>query len=160
MKKIITTAAILWLAGFAGGAIANAGGFALFDPAHPEIVTGAFTDLKGHTDAGVSLGLITYSEWCPLAIGGSLGRSLGGPSVAIGTSVNLLPVIQAAAWLGIDALWPDSEKFKNLKALIYPAETGTPDIKMSFGPHFIYVFNDGLHGKGMWTLFYGAAWHF
>ena len=80
--------------------------------------------------------------------------------MALGTSVNVLPVIQAAAWIGIDALFPGSEKFANLKSLIYPADTSAPDIKMSFGPHFSYVFNDGLKGKGMITLFYGAAWKF
>ena len=157
MKKIIFITAGLLALGFAA---AQASGFALIDAKHPQIITGVFTDLKGHSDGGASLALVTHSEWVPVAIGGSLGRGLGGPSVALGTSVNVLPVIQAAAWIGIDALFPGSEKFANLKSLIYPADTSAPDIKMSFGPHFSYVFNDGLKGKGMITLFYGAAWKF
>ena len=160
--KLIKIAAVLWLVGFAVGK-ANAGSLSLIAPSHPQIVTGAFTDLKGHTDAGAAVALVTVKGnpyLVPLDLGGSLGRALGGPSVAIGASANLAPAVLGALWLGLDSLFPDPAKFANLKSVLTPATTGTPDISVSFGPHYSYVFNNGLKGRGEWTLFYGCAWTF
>ena len=162
MKTLFKTWLALSLLGLAAG-MANAASLALIDPKHPQIVTGAFTDLKGHTDAGGAVALLTIAGnpyLVPLDLGGSLGRALGGPSVAIGASMNLAPAVQAAISLGLLSLFPDPAKFANLKSLFMPATTGTPDVSFSLGPHYSYVFDNGLKGKGEWTLFYGAAWTF
>ena len=162
MKKIILVTAVLFGIGFAAG-MAQASTFALINPNHPQVVTGAFTDLKGHTDAGGAVALVTVAGnpyLVPLDLGGSLGRALGGPSVAVGASANLAPAVLGALWLGLDALFPDPAKFQNLKSILQPATPGTPDISVSFGPHYSYIFDNGLKGRGTWTLFYGAAWTF
>jgi hypothetical protein len=162
MKKITILAVLLFSFGFAYG-LAQAGSLSIINPQHPQIVTGAFTDLKGHTDAGGAVALLTIAGnpyLVPLDLGGSLGRALGGPSVAIGASMNLAPAVQVAISLGLLSLFPDPAKFANLKSLFMPATTGTPDVSFSLGPHYSYVFDNGLKGRGMWTLFYGAAWTF
>ena len=56
MKTLFKTWLALSLLGLAAG-MANAASLALIDPKHPQIVTGAFTDLKGHTDAGGAVAL-------------------------------------------------------------------------------------------------------
>lgn len=163
MKKSIIQIAVGMALMACGVVTAKAGSLSLIDPQHPQIVTGAFTDLKGHTDAGGAVALVTVSGnpyLVPLDLGGSLGRALGGPSVAVGMSANLAPAVLGALRLGLDSLFPDPDKFQNLKSVLMPATPGTPDITVSFGPHYSYVFNDGLKGKGIWTLFYGAAWTF
>ena len=145
------------------GGVANAGEFKLIDVHNPSIVTGVFDDLKGHKDAGASLALITNTgipNFTPLAIGGSLGASLGGPSVSIGMSVNLLPSIKAGALSVLNAIWPNPNKFSNVKTIFWPSVPSSTDIVMSCGPHWSFVFVDGIKTKGMLTLFYGAEWHF
>jgi hypothetical protein len=127
---------------------------------HPQVVTGIYDDTKGHSDGGAALALVTHGNWCPLAIGGSLGNGLGGPSLGLGTSLNLLPAMQVLAGGILEILYPAPEKFSNLKVILSAPATGTPDISMSFGPHWLYVLNDGFKGKGMLVLFYGAAWKF
>ena len=135
-------------------------GFKFIDLQHPQVITGVFTDMKGNSDGGVALAIVTYSNWCPVAIGGSMGRSLGGPSIAIGTSMNLLPSMQVIARTLLDVLYPDPVKFQNLKSIVTPPIPGKPDVSMSFGPHWSYVLNHGTKGKGMVTWFYGASWAF
>lgn len=138
-------------------------GFKLLDVRHPEIITGVFTDLRGHSDAGSSLALITYAgviDFTPLAIGASLGAGLGGPSVGIGASVNLLPEVKAGFLSVLNALYSRPDKFANVKAILSPAAPGLPDLTMSMGPHFSYIFENGFHGKTMVLLFYGASWKF
>jgi len=154
MKKMLIAAV------FCLSASAQAGSFKPIDFAHPQIVTGVFTDLKGHSDAGASLAIIGYGNWCPVSVGGSLGKSLGGPSLAIGTSINLLPATQIMIGGLISAIYPAPDKFRNLKELLTPAASSGPDISMSFGPQWSYVFFNGLQGKGVITWFYGANWKF
>lgn len=134
----------------------------LLDPAHPQIVVGVYDNLKGGKDAGSSLAILTYKaagvELVPLCVGTTLGRGLGGPSVALGASANLLPPVKAGFRLILTALYPDSGKFANLKAILAPPTAGQPDIVMSIGPNASYVLYDGLHGKTLFTVFYGAQW--
>jgi hypothetical protein len=157
MKNLIFSLLVV----FAAGSV-KAADFVVLDVNHPAFVTGAFTDLKGHSDAGGALALLTYGPipgWVVFDLGGSLGRALGGPSVAFGGSYNLLPDVKATSLALLSVLYPDASKFANLKSIL-SSPVSTPDITMSFGPHYSYVFNDGLKGKGMITLFYGAAWNF
>jgi hypothetical protein len=161
MKKITIATLVLFGIGFMDG-IATASDFKLIDVKHPVIVTGAFTDLKGHTDGGAAVALVAYKPikgWTVADIGGSLGRALGGPSMSAGGSYNLIPDVKATGLMLLTALYPDSNKFANLKSIL-SSPVGTPDITMSFGPHYSYVFNNGIKGKGMVTLFYGAEWNF
>jgi len=155
MKKTMLVLALVFIA-----SQAKASKIELIDIYHPQIVTGVFTDMKGHSDAGAAVALLTYGNWCPLAGGGTIGKGLGGPSVSLGTSLNLLPATQALFSGILEILYPDPYKFANLKAIIAPPETGTPDISMSFGPNWSYVFYDGIKGRFMTTWFYGAAWKF
>ena len=160
MKKILLVLALL---GAAAGA-ARAADFALIDPQHPKIVTGAFTDLKGHNDGGVTIALVrslAAPGWVPVDGGGSLGRALGGPSLSLGTSYNVMPELKGFMSAGLNALYPDPAKFANFKGLLDPPAPGaTPDITFSMAPHWSYVFYRGLKGKGIVTLFYGGAWAF
>lgn len=154
MKKTLVSFALCFLPVMAVAQVK------IIDLNHPQVVTGVFSDFQGHKDGGAALALVTYGAGVPLAVGGTLGRGLGGPSVALGTMMNLLPAIKDGGMAIIKALYPDDAKFANLKGILAPPIGGKPDISMSFGPCFSYVFNNGLKGKGVWTLFYGAAWSF
>lgn len=144
--------------------VAEAGQFKLVDPANPVIVVGVYDNLRGNSDAGGALAIITYKagsvELVPLSAGATLGRGLGGPSVAIGASANLLPPVKAGFRLILAALYPDPAKFANLKAILSPPQHGVPDVTVSMGPHYSYVLYKGIKGRGMATLFYGAKWSF
>jgi hypothetical protein len=163
MKTLFKTWLALSLLGLAAG-MASAADFALVDPAHPKIITGVFTDLKGHNDGGIVIALVrslTVPGWVPVSGGGSLGRALGGPSAALGTSYNFTPELKALASAGISALYPDPAKFANLKEMLGPPASGsTPDLTISLAVHWSYVFTNGLKGKGIVTLFYGPAFTF
>ena len=163
MKKLIMFAVSLFLLGFAYG-MAQASDFALIDPVHPRIITGAYTDMRGHTDGGIAIALVrslTVPGWVPVSGGGSLGRALGGPSIALGTSYNFTPELKALASAGISALYPDPAKFANLKELLGPPAPGaTPDLTISLAVHWSYIFTHGLKGKGIVTVFYGPAFTF
>ena len=142
----------------------QAGQFKLIDLHNPVVATGVYNDLKGHQDAGGALAIVTYKgvvEAVPLSIGGTLGQGLGGPSVAAGASVNLLLATKAGTLMILTALYPDPDKFANLKAILSPPPPGQPDITMSFGPNVSYVITGpGVEGKAMFTIFAGAEWRF
>ena len=162
MRKITIAFLVLFGMGFAAG-VARAGTFKLIDINHPAVVTGVFSDLRGHSDAGISLAIVTHTgipNFVPVAIGGSLGHSLGGPSLAIGMSLNLLPDVKAGILEIINAVYSDPAKFQNLKGILAPPVSGTPDFSISCGSHWSYVLDNGIHGRGMLTLFYGAKWVF
>lgn len=161
MKKLLMVAVLL----FSVKAVRGEPYFKPIDISHPQITTGVFSDLKGHSDAGSSLALILHTptdgiDWTPLAIGGTLGAGLGGPSVAMGMSANLLPEVKAAARNILTILFPAPDKFANIKTILEPAVSGTPDITMAMGPHYSLVFIDGLKTKAMFTWFIGGAWKF
>jgi hypothetical protein len=167
MKKIILSLALVFLAGQA-----RAGYFRGLDLNHPQTSMGTFSDLRGNSDAGGNLALITHSradgciikgfciDWTPLAIGGTLGNNLGGASLGLGASANLLPATEALLLTGINALFPAADRAVAIKKLLSPSIGGSPDISIAIGPHWSYVFTDGLKGKGIVTLFSGAAWKF
>ena len=162
MKKIIKVWIGLTLLGLAAG-MANAGEFALMQPAHPIVATGIFSDFKSHSDAGAAVALVTsktISEWTPVDLGGSLGRALGGPSLSVGSTVNLLPEIKQGLFSAVSALYPDPDMFTNIKEIFSPPNGGTPDVNMIMGPHFSYVFYKGLKGRGCITIFSAAKWSF
>ena len=150
----------------------DAGYFRGLDLNHPQTSLGTFSDLRGHSDAGGNLALITHSkvdgcivksfciDWVPLAIGGTLGNNLGGASLALGTSANLLPATETLLLIGIDALFPSADSAVAIKKLLSPSVGGSPDISIAVAVHWSYVFVDGLKGKGMATLFSGASWKF
>jgi hypothetical protein len=159
-KRLTIAAILLW--GLIGTKVC-AGEFKLIDPSNPIVTTGVYNDLKGHQDGGGALAIITYKgviEAVPLNIGGTLGKGLGGPSLAAGASINLLPQVKAGSLMILTALYPDPDKFKNLKAILSPPPAGKPDITMSFGPNVSYVLYDGVKGKALFTVFIGAEWRF
>jgi hypothetical protein len=160
MKKISAIFLILLSMGFMAGA-AHASGFKLIDPAHPSIATGIFSDCKGHSDGGGALALVTYSpaEWVPVSVGGSFGKGLGGASIGLGSSINLLPATKSAFLIILDDITTNNQ-FTNLKDALKPASAGTTDIKMAIGPAYSLVFYDGLKSRGMWLLFTGCEWKF
>ena len=171
MKKVIVSTLFLLSIGFFSG-VAGAGYFKAIDAAHPQTSMGAFSDLKGHADAGGSLALITHStkdgciipgvclDWTPLAIGGTLGKNLGGASIALGTSANLLPAVEQGLLAIIKGVFPSDDSAVVLKKMLLPSVSGNPDIAVAIGPQWSYVLNNGIKGKGIVTLFYGAAWKF
>jgi len=165
MKKIIMLVAMMAVSG-----VAHAGYFRGLDLNHPQTSLGTFSDFKSHSDAGGSLALITHSpadgciipgfciNWTPLAIGGAIGNNLGGASIGVGPSANLLPAAENIILIGVNALFPAADKAMALKKLLKPSVSGNPDISVAAGPCWSLVFVDGLHSKGMWTFFTGAAW--
>jgi len=136
--------------------------FKFIDPEHPRYTTGIFDDLKGHSDFGGTLAILTHDgpmEWTPLTIGGTAGRGLGGPSLALGSSINLLPQVKSVALKVVKAIWP-GDKFNNLKTILSPPKPGQVDITMVAAPHVNLVFYDGIKTRAATTMFYGVAWHY
>ena len=156
MKKIIINLVLCFLP------VMAAAQMQVINPLHPIIVTGVFSDMRGHSDGGSALALLTMPQYdfVPLAIGSTIGQGLGGPSVALGMGFNLLPDIKFMGLFFVNCLWPQPEKFSNLKGMLAPPEDGKVDVVMSLGPNYNLVFFDGLRTKGLVTLFYGAKWQF
>jgi hypothetical protein len=145
--------------------------FRLMDPAHPQTSAGAFFDLKGHSDGGAILALITHAPadgclipavcdgWAPLAIGGTMGQGLGGPSLAIGSSFNMLPITKAGLLALINAITNKSQ-FSNIKELLAPPALGLPDLAICIGPQYSLVIESLNRMKMVPTIFAGGTLKF
>jgi hypothetical protein len=152
--------------------LANAGYFRPIDIKHPQTSLGVFSDLKSHSDTGANLALITHSTadgciipnfcipWTPLAIGGSFGKELGGPSITLGASANLLPGVEAGMLAIINKIFPADTDLVTIKTVLKPSIAGSPDVAFAVGPHLSLVFYDGLNSRLIFTIFSGAAWKF
>ena len=96
--------------------------FSFIDVKQPQVSAGKFYSLDGGSDGGWLLSIILHKNipqenmlsalitgWTPLEAGMSLGRGLGGPSVSVGTSLNLMPLAQTGLLKFLDSITsPDS----------------------------------------------------
>lgn len=117
-NKIILVVADAFLVGSLAASVAQAKDFAFIDLKAPQTSVGSFIDAKsGSSAAGGLVALVTYKDnldntmlaafargWTPLTIGGTLGQGLGGPSLAMGTGINLFPVAQATLYNLVSAV--------------------------------------------------------
>ncbi len=142
--------------------------FRAIDPAHPQTSLGLFSDYKGHSATGGVLALVTHSPvdgclipsicegWAPLTVGGTLGAGLGGRSVSFGSGLNMLPAGKATALTILNAVSSDSQ-FSNLKTILAPPKTTTPDLSLFVGPQLSWVFKSLKESKIIPTLFAGGT---
>jgi hypothetical protein len=144
--------------------------FQLIDLAHPQTSIGGFSAKDGQFAAGGVLALITHTAadknktslmdgWVPLDIGGTLGSGLGGPSIAIGSGLNLLPAGKAIGLLLLDAV-TKGDQFTNLKDALKPPNTGSVDLVPFIGPHYNIVFVTLTHVRLVPTWFIGGTLKF
>ncbi len=166
MKKIIMFTAVMTMAG-----IVNAEPvFRLMDLAHPQTSAGVFSARDGHFATGGVLAVVLHpprtSEaiavldgWVPLDIGGSIGGGFDGPSLALGTGVNLLPSSKAVILTLLDALTKD-DQFTNIKDALNPPRTGSVDLVPFIGPHYNLVFITLTHAYLLQTWFIGGTLKF
>ena len=151
--------------------------FRLIDPLHPSTSLGAFFDPTGKqtTSYGTSIALITHStrdgaifqsfqsDWTPLALGGGYANDTG--FIAAGPSANFTPALKAVALSALNLVTKENT-YLNLKSLLAPVSTSTPDISMSLGvtwfaiPIENHVFKPINKWKGEFRLFAGPAWKF
>lgn len=166
MKKILIAVAILFYA----GAPARAAGFGLFDPAAPQTSAGTFISMDGSgSAAGLTVAAVTYkapasnnvlsafvSGWVPLTLGGTMGAGLGGPSMAAGTGLNLLPAARAGLLAAIGALARPGA----LASLQGALQAQDSPVALFMGPQYNLVFMapDKCYGKPTWFIGASVTW--
>lgn len=168
MKKILIVVAVMVLA--SAPRAASAGGFGLLDLAGPQTSAGTFVSMDGSgSAAGAAVAVITYkapasnnvlrafvSGWVPLTIGGTLGAGLGGPSVAAGTGINLLPAARAGLLAAVGAL----TKPGALASLQDALRAQDSPVALFVGPQYNLVFTapDRAYGKPTWFIGASVTW--
>lgn len=165
MKKILIAVMMVSMV-----SAARASSFALLDPAAPQTSAGTFTSMDGSgSAAGLAVAVITYKApasnnvlkafvhgWVPLTIGGTLGAGLGGPSVAAGMGVNLLPAAQAGLLGAISALARPGA-LASLQAALQAKDS---PVAVFVGPQFNLIFTapDKSFGKPTWFVGASVTW--
>lgn len=165
MKKIILITAGLMALGFVA---AQAGTFAAIDPAHPQTSVGVFNDFKGHYDGGAVVVLISQKSqtqdllayiingWAPLTLGGTTGRGLGGPSVALGTGFNVIPAARTLALVAWESLAGKGDISLHMTTPA-AASAETPSAELFIGPQYSWVFDSLKKSHACPTLYIGAS---
>ena len=162
MRKILIAVIIAAAAGSA-----RAADFGLFDPKAPQTSAGTFFSMDGTgSAAGLAVAAVTYKApasnnilsafvhgWVPLTIGGTLGAGLGGPSVAVGTGVNLLPAAQAGLLAAVSAL-SSPGGLSSLKGALQASES---PVALFVGPQLNLIFTAPNRSFGKPTWFVGAS---
>lgn len=167
MKKIL---AIGLLAVMASGAYAV--DFGLVKLSAPQTSAGTFISMSKETSAaGATLTIITHkkiasdnifssliSGWAPLTLGGTIGSGLGGPSIAGGTGVNLLPASQASL-LGLLNLLSGDSSLTSLKNAL-SAKAGSGAASLFIGPQYNLVFESlkKCHTEPTWFIGANITW--
>ena len=150
MKKGIVELAVGLTLLMAAVVSAQASMFQFIDVKRPQTSAGVFNNYHGGSDAGGVLALITptskapeiLSGFVPLDIGGTIGKGLGGPSVALGMGLNVFPVSKTVLRTILNAL-TSADQFTNVKEAIAPANLGSVDLVPFIGPHENFIFKSG-----------------
>lgn len=161
-KTIIVNVAIMLFT-----VTAQATMFLPIDLTRPQTSAGIFNNFRGNTDGGGVVALFTpapqapelLSGFVPLDIGGTVGKGLGGPSVALGMGLNMLPASKAFLLTLICAVSRD-DQFTNIKDWLQPPFTGSIDLVPFIGPHENAVFRTLTHVELQTTLFIGGTLKF
>lgn len=146
---------------------AHAGRFSLFDPAAPQTSAGTFISMDGSgSAAGLAVAAVIYrapassnvfsalgNGWVPVTAGGTIGAGLGGPSIALGTGLNLLPAARAGLLGVIGALARPGALASLQEAL--RAQDGP--LALFVGPQYNLVFTSPSRCFGKPTWFIGAS---
>ncbi len=143
-----------------------ASNFHFIDVKAPVTSIGTFIDAKaGSSAAGGTIGLVTYKSvpmgilgavinaWEPISLGGTLGNGAFGPSVAMGTGVNLLPIAQASLYSLINGISKEGQ-LNGLKIALAPS---APSATIFVGPMEALTFKDISHCATHLTWFLGAS---
>lgn len=165
MKKVILAAVMM----FSVEAV-RAADFALIDLKAPVTSVGSFIDSQnGNAAAGGLVAVVTHKQqglgvidalisgWTPVTLGGTLGAGLGGPSVAMGTGVNLFPAAQSTLFELVKAISKDGQ-LNGLKVALSPS---APSATIFIGPQESLIFKNLNHYGTRLTWFVGAsiAWN-
>ena len=154
-----------------GVVMAEAQYFRPIDFTKPQVSMGQFGDLRnGKTADGGMLALITHSradgcvipglclDWTPIAIGGAYNsQELNGSYLALGPSANLVPAVKSILLTLVNAVTKDGQ-LDNIKDLLSPPKTGTPDLSFAAGVNYGPVFAKGSQPQWLWTKFIGGSW--
>lgn len=165
--KMLKGAMLALLVCLAFAPAARAGRFALFDPAAPQTSAGTFISMDGTgSAAGLAVAAVTYrakasnnvlaafvNGWVPLTLGGTIGAGLGGPSVAAGSGLNLLPAARAGLLGAIGAL----AKPGALASLREALRAQDSPVALFVGPQYNLVFTSPGRCYGKPTWFIGAS---
>ena len=166
MKKVIIAVGLV----ISCAAIGKAADFALIDLKAPVTSVGSFIDSQnGNAAAGGLVAIVTHKQgglgvidalisgWTPITLGGTLGAGLGGPSVAMGTGVNLFPAAQATLFELVKAISKDGQ-LNGLKVALSPS---APSAMIFIGPQESLIFKNINHYGTRLTWFVGAsiAWN-
>ena len=165
MKKILIAAALCLAAGGA-----QAGQFGLLDLAAPQTSVGTFISMDGSgSAAGLAVAAVTYkapasnnvlaafvSGWVPLTLGGTMGAGLGGPSMAAGTGLNLLPAARAGLLAVISSL-AQPGALASLQGALHAQDS---PVALFVGPQYNLVFTapDKCYGKPTWFIAASVTW--
>ena len=162
MLMILAGLAIL----VAGVVTARAGNFGLLDLKAPQTSAGTFISMDGTgSAAGALVAVVTYrvpvsnnvfaaigNGWVPMTIGGTIGAGLGGPSVSIGTGLNLLPTARAGL-LGLIGAFSGPGALASLKGALQASDS---PVALFVGPQYNVIFTATNKCHSVPTWFVGA----
>lgn len=134
-KLVLIVAAAMLISPLAAQMV-KAADFAFIDIKAPQTSVGTFIDTKsGSSAAGGLIAVVTHKDkldntilaalargWVPLTAGGTLGQGLGGPSLAMGTGINLFPVAQASLYSLVNAI-SNTDQLTGLKVALSASST-------------------------------------
>jgi hypothetical protein len=165
MKKILIAVALC----LAAGAV-QARDFGLLDLAAPQTSAGTFISMDGTgSAAGITVAVVTHkapasnnvlaafvSGWVPLTLGGTMGAGLGGPSVAAGTGLNLLPAARAGL-LGVIGGLAKPGALASLREALQAQDS---PVALFVGPQYNLVFTapNRCYGKPTWFIGASVTW--
>ena len=151
MKRVILSLVLVMLAG-----VARAADFSFIKLNAPVTAVGTFIKASDasvapggvvgiilHKQAGTDFLSSLASGWIPLTAGGTLGKGLGGPSVALGTGLNFVPAGKATLLGLIDSI-SSPNQLPGLKAAL---ASGQSNVTMFMGVYESLVFQS-LHRYG------------
>ncbi len=161
---MVMTGLVLLVAGLV---TAQAADFAFIDLKAPKTSVGTFIDAKnGSSAAGGLVAVVTHKDrldntmlaalvrgWVPLTIGGTIGRGLGGPSVAMGTGINLFPVMQASLYSLVNAV-AGEDQLNGLKIALAASPTNAT---IFIGPQESLIMRSLNKAGTSFTWFVGAS---
>lgn len=108
------------------------------------------------TEDGCLLPTIVCEDWSPLALGVG-GNLRSDPYLAVGPSINILPVAKGVALASLNAATKAGD-FASLKNSLKPAPKSSVDLAVAVGP--TWVVKPSENWKGYFRLFFGGAWSF
>jgi len=169
LELLVMLTVIMMLCAYAPSAFAS--DFGLIKLSAPQVSAGIFTAMDGSgSAAGTTVAVVTHKAissdnilasviegWVPLSAGGTTGAGLGGPSISLGSGVNMLPATRTTLLALANFIAPNS--LDGIKSALTASSSESP-ITAFVGPNLNLVFTSltKLHTKG--TVFYGAKFAF